>query len=83
MLGKLLYKKCGIVRKKEELKQALKTLRDMKNDIPFMGIGDKGEKYNTNLIEFLKFINTLEISKLVLEGAIDRNESVGAHFRED
>ncbi len=83
LLGKLLYKKCGIVRKKEDLIQALETLHDMKNSIANMGIGDKGEKYNTNLIEFLKFINTLEISKLILEGAIKRDKSVGAHFIEN
>ena len=48
-----------------------------------MGVTDKSKIYNTNLIEFLEFKNMLEISRLILKGAISRNESRGAHFRSD
>ena len=48
-----------------------------------MGVSDNSKLYNTNLIEFLEFKNMLELSRLVLKGAITRDESRGAHFRED
>ena len=48
-----------------------------------MGPSDKSKIYNTNLIEFLEFKNILELSELILSGAIVREESRGAHFRSD
>ncbi len=48
-----------------------------------MGVGDKNRAYNTNLIEFMEFANTLELSEALLVGAISRDESRGAHYRED
>ena len=48
-----------------------------------MGVEDKSKIYNTNLTEFLEFKNMLELSRLVLMGAISREESRGAHYRSD
>jgi len=48
-----------------------------------MGIKDKSKIYNTNLVEYLEFTNVLDLSEIILVGAINRNESRGAHFRED
>jgi len=48
-----------------------------------MGIKDNSKIYNTNFVEFLEFKNMLELSRLVLKGAISREESRGAHFRSD
>ena len=48
-----------------------------------MGVSDKSKVYNTNLIEFLEFKNMLHICELVLQSALGRNESRGAHFRID
>ena len=79
-LGELLYKKCGIIRKKENLQEALSTIKKMKRNLPLMGLGDKSKKYNQNLIEFLKFINSLEVSELIIKSALNRDKSVGAHF---
>jgi NADH-dependent fumarate reductase subunit A len=48
-----------------------------------MGIGDKSIAYNTNLVEFIEFINIIKVSKLVTTSAISRLESRGSHFRLD
>ena len=48
-----------------------------------MGVSDKAKEYNTNLTEFLEFANMLELSELILQCALERKESRGAHYRED
>lgn len=82
-LGDLFYKNVGIIRDKKSLDLALKKVQDFQNKLPLMGVSDKSKIYNTNLIEFLEFKNMLEISELILSGAIARQESRGAHFRSD
>lgn len=82
-LGNIFYKNVGISRDKQNLHDSLKIVKDYISNLPKMGVVDKSKIYNTNLIEFLEFKNMLELSRLVLEGAIDRQESRGAHYRKD
>ena len=82
-LGDMFYVHVGIKREKENLESVLKDVIKLLENLPMMGVSDKSEIYNTNLIEFLEFKNMLELSKLVLIGAIAREESRGAHFRVD
>jgi len=82
-LGNMFYKNVGISRDKETLEATLKIVKNYISNLPKMGVVDKSKVYNTNLVEFLEFRNMLEISRLVLKGAIDRNESRGAHYRSD
>ncbi len=82
-LGKILYRNCGIIREDNNLKAVLAAIRQMQKELQFMGIFDKSCTYNTNLIEFIKFGNSLEIAETILINAIQRCESRGAHFRSD
>ncbi|CAA6825643.1 MAG: Succinate dehydrogenase flavoprotein subunit (EC [uncultured Sulfurovum sp.] len=80
-LGKAFYHKAGIVRDNTELNNLLNELRVLKADLDNMGIGDKNRENNTNLVEFLQFQNMLEIGEIVLDAALVRDESRGAHFK--
>jgi succinate dehydrogenase / fumarate reductase flavoprotein subunit len=82
-LGNMFYKDVGISRDKDTLEKCLSVVKQYIADIPKMGVKDSSKIYNTNLIEFLEFKNMLELSELVLKGAIAREESRGAHFRSD
>ena len=82
-LGKILYHNAGILRNDTGLKAGLAAVRQMQKEFSFMGIGDKSKTNNTNLVEFVEFGNTLEVVEMLLVGALHRNESRGAHFRED
>ncbi|MEA3229179.1 MAG: FAD-dependent oxidoreductase [Campylobacterota bacterium] len=82
-LGNLFYKNVGISRDKTTLITVLERVEKFIADIPNMGVTDSSKIYNTNQIEFLEFKNMLELSRLVLIGAIQRDESRGAHFRVD
>jgi len=82
-IGDLFYLHVAIKRDKGILDYVLQDIEKLLEELPIMGVSDKSKIYNTNLIEFLEFKNMLEISKLVLLGAISRDESRGAHFRVD
>jgi len=82
-IGKLLYDKVGIKRDEKNLTIALDEIKKIKSEIEFMGIGDKSLEYNRNLMEFVEFINSLELCKKLVESALKRKESLGAHYRED
>jgi len=82
-LGDVFYKNVGIVRDKKSLEATLNVVNGYIAKLPLMGAKDSSKMYNTNKIEFLEFKNTLELSRLVLVGAIAREESRGAHFRVD
>ncbi|MFK5936790.1 MAG: FAD-binding protein [Sulfurimonas sp.] len=79
-IGNLFYQNVGIVRKKEELLYAQEEIKNIKNNIERFGVSDTSKIYNTNLIEFLEFLNMLDICELVVAGAIKREVSCGAHF---
>ena len=81
-LGKLLYEKVGIVREENALKEAEKKIEEFEKELDKMGLGDRSRVYNTNLIELLKFRNSITLSKLIVSGALERKESIGAHYRE-
>ena len=80
-LGEAFYNNAGIVRDNTQLNNFLNELRVIKADLDNMGIGDKNRENNTNLVDFLQFQNLLEVGEIVLDAALVRDESRGAHFK--
>ena len=80
-LGQLCYQKAGIIKEAALLEEALDEVETMTSQLPEMGLFDKGYTYNTNLVERIKFENTLTLAKPLLTAALKRRESRGAHFR--
>jgi succinate dehydrogenase / fumarate reductase flavoprotein subunit len=78
-MGDLLYNKVGIVRSEKQLREALAFVKEAKEILPQMGAKDTSQRYNTNLAEFLEFRNMLDVAEVVIDAAIARKESVGAH----
>jgi len=82
-MGKNLFNNVGVFRDEDNMNKALSFINKAEKQISIMGVKDKELAYNKNLVEFLEFINMLEVSKLVIKSAILRKESRGAHFRVD
>jgi succinate dehydrogenase / fumarate reductase flavoprotein subunit len=80
-LGRVMFENVGIVRDESSLKEALKAVEEM-TDVEF-GLFDKSRVYNTNLVELIKFKNSLLLSKAIILSALNRKESRGAHYRSD
>jgi succinate dehydrogenase / fumarate reductase flavoprotein subunit len=83
VLGKLMYKDVGIMRERNTLHEAQIYLDEIYNKLDVMGVSDKSRTNNQNLVEFLEFRNAILLAKCVLKSAISRQESRGAHYRED
>jgi succinate dehydrogenase / fumarate reductase flavoprotein subunit len=83
MMGNIFYNNAGIKRNDMGLKAVLGAIRQMQKELPFMGPKDKSKVYNTNLVEFIEFGNMVELAEIIVVCAISRNESRGAHYRED
>lgn len=82
-IGNLLFKNLGLFRNKKDMLTLLEKLEVIKTNISKLGIGDKSKIFNKNLVEFLEFINIVNISILTVLCAEKRLESRGSHFRLD
>ncbi len=83
LVGRNFYEQAGIKRDQEGLETLLKKVNYAKVHLSQMGPVDRSKIYNTNLVEFIEFSNSLELAEIILKGALTRKESRGAHFRED
>jgi succinate dehydrogenase / fumarate reductase flavoprotein subunit len=80
-LATLFYENVGIVRTTQELLEAKQKLEDVQQKLEDIGVSDSAQSYNTNLVEFLEFKNMLEMYGAVVESALQREVSIGAHYR--
>lgn len=81
ILGEQFYQTVGIVRDNNQLNNTLNTLRVLRASLDDMGITDKNREHNSNLVDFLQFINLLEVGEVVINAALIRDESRGAHYK--
>ncbi len=83
-LGEILYKGCGVSRSQTGLRQALEQVRALREqfwaDVLVVG---GGERLNQELEKVLRVADFLELAEVMVLDALDRRESVGAHFREE
>ncbi len=83
-LGKIMWDKVGMSRNEEGLKQAIKEIREIREDfwknvkVPG-GLND----LNPELEKAGRVADFLELGELFAKDALERNESCGGHFREE
>jgi succinate dehydrogenase / fumarate reductase flavoprotein subunit len=63
-----------------KMKAIIKTLQERYRQV---AVDDHGAVFNLDLIEALELENLLSFSEVIVEGALARKESRGAHFRTD
>ena len=73
----------GAFRTKESLEIVVAKVIELRKRFKNIRIKDKSKVFNTELQEAIEFGHMLDYSKFIVESAIARNESRGAHFRED
>jgi len=75
--------KCGIFRNEADLKAMIVKLEELKERFKNISIQDKGTVFNTDMMEAIELENLLLNAEATVYSAINRNESRGAHTRED
>jgi succinate dehydrogenase / fumarate reductase, flavoprotein subunit len=75
--------KASVFRTGETLEQMRTKLSELRDRYNMASIDDRGKIFNTDLGEALELGYLLDVSEAIVEGAIARTESRGAHLRED
>ena len=65
------------------MKEGVKAVRAVWDDAADIGVTDRSLIWNTDLIETLEFDNLISQAAVTVQGALAREESRGAHARED
>jgi succinate dehydrogenase / fumarate reductase, flavoprotein subunit len=83
-LGKIMWDHCGMFRNEAGLKQGLQQLDDLEkefwSDLLITGTADE---LNQELEKAGRMVAFFKVGKLMILDALSRNESCGAHFREE
>lgn len=74
---------CGVFRNESLMQEGLQKLRELREQAQHIYLDDKGKVFNTELIEALEIQSLLIVGEVILTGALNRQESRGAHSRED
>jgi succinate dehydrogenase / fumarate reductase, flavoprotein subunit len=82
-LQQSMSKNVGPFRTETDLKEQIKILNDLSERFKNVRIADKSKIYNTDLQEAIELGHMLDYAKFITESALARNESRGAHYRED
>ncbi|HSK27955.1 MAG TPA: succinate dehydrogenase flavoprotein subunit [Jiangellales bacterium] len=72
-----------VYRTEGSLKQALSDIEALKARYRNVTVQDKGQRYNTDLLEAVELGFLLELAEVLVVSALERKESRGGHFRED
>jgi len=72
-----------VFRTEESLIEARGIVADVKARYANVAIHDRGQKWNTDLLEAVELGFLIDLAAVTIEGALARKESRGGHYRED
>jgi len=73
----------SVFRNREGLLEALGKIRELKERYEQVAIQDKGNCFNRDLLDAIELGYMLDLAEVITLGALTREESRGAHSRED
>ena len=76
-------KHCGVFRNEQDMLKLKTVIKELQERFKKVTIDDKASTFNLDLIEAFEVGNLLSFSEVMVEGAIARQESRGAHYRTD
>lgn len=83
-LGDLLYEKCGVTRTAEGLAEGLRGIRKLRREFwSDLRVQGRPDGFNQELERAGRVADYLDMAELMCLDALDRDESAGAHFREE
>ena len=73
----------GIYRNAQDMQAAVNQIQNLLERYRQVRVQDSGRAFNTDLLELIELRNLLDLSLLTAASALNRQESRGAHSRED
>ena len=78
-----MWEDVGILRDANGLARAQTRLADLEGELATVGVADGERAYNLSWHDWLNLRNLIGVSRVIAEAAASRENSRGAHFRED
>jgi len=82
-MQKVMMDKVSVFRHQEALEEALEKVRELKERYRQISVQDKGNCFNRELLDAIELGYMLDLAEVITLGALSREESRGAHSRED
>jgi len=82
-MQKTMQSKCAVFRTEKTLKEGVDEIRKTYDGMESISVKDKSLIFNTDLVETLEFDNLIRQAITTVDSAYNRQESRGAHARED
>jgi fumarate reductase flavoprotein subunit len=82
-LFECMWKDVGIIRDEAGLSNARESLEKMQSQLMATGVVDGDRAFNAQWHDWLNLRNLIAVSRVITEAALARENSRGAHFRED
>jgi fumarate reductase flavoprotein subunit len=79
----VMWEQVGVLRTGEELEKGLRQLNDLKQDLLGTGLANHSRVFNLSWHDWLNLQSLIEISEVIASAALARENSRGAHYRED
>ena len=79
----LMMDNVGVFRTEEGIQSALNRVRELQECAQDITVMDKGKRFNTDILEAIELQNLLDLAEVTAASALARQESRGAHSRED
>ncbi len=81
-LGMIMWNRCGMERDEEGLKKGIEEVNQLEEEFwKDIKVTGKSTNMNQALEKALRVASCFEVSRLMLQDALNRKESCGAHFR--
>ncbi len=74
---------CGVFRHADLMTEGIQQLQNLRQRLTQIQLDDKGQCWNIDLIQALELENLFTVGEIIINSALHRQESRGAHFRED
>jgi len=78
-----MWEKAGIIRDAAGLQSALAELRSIDSELDAHALSDANRAFNLSWHDWMNLKNLVETSRVIVQAALAREDSRGAHFRED
>ena len=80
----IMWTSCSLIRDKKGLEEALSRIRAIKNDdLPRLSVPGSSRIFNMGWVEALEAVNMVDLSEMIVQSALLREESRMSHYRSD